>query len=477
MPYQDDKLHEECAVFAVANHQDAVALTILGLHALQHRGQEASGIISFDGKNFHSKKAIGLVGDNFGKMANLQKLHGKFAIGHNRYSTTGSSEYKNIQPLYADFDFGGAAIAHNGNLVNGLELRHDLVSQGRIFYTTTDTEVILHLMAMVKGEITERLKYALSRVSGAYALICMSENKLIGVRDNLGIRPLMIGKLQDKFVLSSESVGFDIIGAQYLRMVEPGEMVIITNDKLTSVQIAPKRRAKTCLFEFVYFARPDGIIDDINIYQARKKSGIELAKQAPCDADVVVPIPDSGTPAALGYALESGIEFELGIIRNHYIGRTFIEPTDAIRHLGVKLKHNANRKVLKNKRVILVDDSLVRGTTASKIVKMVRDMGAKEVHFRIASPQVLYPDFYGIDMPSQQELLAASMNLEEMTKFLGVDSLAFLSLNGLYRALGEENRNDADPQFTDHYFSGDYPIAINKSSQTPKEQLSLMQSI
>ncbi len=472
-----DKPHEECAVFGIFGHKDAVPLTILGLHALQHRGQEACGIISSNGNHFQMKKAIGLVGDNFNKPAIIDQLAGYCAIGHNRYSTTGASDYKNIQPLYADFDFGGAAIAHNGNLVNGLQLRGDLVDNGRIFSSTTDTEVILQLIAMVKGHITDRLKYALSRVKGAFALLCMTKDCLIGVRDSLGIRPLMLGKFNGKYVLSSESVGFDIIGAKFERMVEPGEMVVITESGLQSIQITPKRRARTCLFEYVYFARPDGIIDGINIYQARKQMGRQLAMESRVSADVVVPIPDSGTPSALGFAEESGIGFDLGIIRNHYVGRTFIEPTAAIRHLGVKLKHNANRSVLRNKRVVLVDDSLVRGTTASKIVKMVRDIGAKEVHFRLASPQVLFPDFYGIDMPTKQELLANNYSMKEMIDFLGVDSLEFLSLDGLYRALGEKDgRDKQNPQFTDHYFSGDYPISV-VGHDAPKDELSYMQVV
>ncbi|MGL4286333.1 MAG: amidophosphoribosyltransferase [Phreatobacter sp.] len=470
-----DRLHEECGVFGVHDHPDAAALTALGLHALQHRGQEAAGIVSFDGARFHSERRLGLVGDNFSKREVIERLPGQSAIGHTRYSTTGGTILRNVQPLFAELEAGGFAVCHNGNLTNGLTLRRRLIADGAIYQATSDTEVILHLVARSRrNRFTDRFIDALGQVEGGYAFVGMTNKKLIGARDPLGIRPLVIGELDGKYILTSETCALDIIGARFVREVANGEVVIISDQGLESIRPFPQRKLRPCIFEYVYFARPDSIVDGKNVYGLRKQIGATLAAESPVDADVIVPVPDSGVPAAIGFAQKSGIPYELGIIRNHYVGRTFIQPTQSVRELGVRLKHSANRAVVAGQRIVLVDDSIVRGTTSRKIVQMMRDAGAREVHFRIASPPIKFPDYYGIDMPDQDKLLAARMSLDEMKAYLGVDSLAFISIDGLYRALGEPKRDPVQPQFTDHYFTGDYPTPITDLVSEGAKQLSLL---
>ncbi|MBL8568339.1 MAG: amidophosphoribosyltransferase [Phreatobacter sp.] len=472
---ESDRLHEECGVFGVFNHPDAAALTALGLHALQHRGQEAAGIVSFDGQRFHSERRLGLVGDNFSKREVIERLPGQSAIGHTRYSTTGGTILRNVQPLFAELETGGFAVCHNGNLTNGLTLRRRLIADGAIYQATSDTEVILHLVARSRrNRFTDRFIDALGQIEGGYAFVGMTNKKLIGARDPLGIRPLVIGELDGKFILTSESVALDIIGARFVREVENGEVVVIDDKGLESIKPFPARRKRPCIFEYVYFARPDSIVDGKNVYGLRKQIGAILAQESGVPADVIVPVPDSGVPAAIGYAQAAGIPYELGIIRNHYVGRTFIQPTQSVRDQGVRMKHSANRAVVEGKRIVLVDDSIVRGTTSRKIVQMMRDAGAREVHFRIASPPIKFPDYYGIDMPDQEKLLAAHMSIPQMKDYLGVDSLAFISIDGLYRALGEPGRNAAQPQFTDHYFTGDYPTTITDLVGEAAKQLSLL---
>lgn len=457
----DDKPHEECGIFGVHGHVDAAALSTLGLHALQHRGQEASGIVTFDGSQFHSHRALGLVGDNFSSEDVIKRLPGASAIGHNRYSTAGATVLRNVQPLFADFEFGGLAIGHNGNLTNARLLRRELVHRGSLFQSTSDTEVIVHLIATSRRKtVVDRLVDALHQVTGAYSLVAMTNDMVIGVRDPLGVRPLVIGQLDGAYILASETCALDIVGAKFIRDVAPGELVVIDADGVRSEQPFRKVKNRFCIFEYVYFSRPDSVVEGKNVYEARRRIGAELAREAPVEADVVIPVPDSGVPAALGYAREANIAYELGIIRNHYVGRTFIEPSDRIRHLGVKLKHNANREVIDGKRVILVDDSIVRGTTSTKIVEMVRAAGAAEVHMRVASPPTTHSCFYGVDTPQREELLAARHDVEAMMKLIGVDSLAYVSLDGLYRAMGETNRETSQPQYCDACFSGDYPIAL-----------------
>jgi len=460
--WDDDKLHEECGVFGVWGTEDAAALTALGLHALQHRGQEACGIISYDGENFNARKALGLVDSTFSKAGVIDKLQGHTAIGHNRYSTTGEAMIRNVQPLYADMSFGGFAIAHNGNLTNAHTLRQQLVKQGSIFQSTSDTEVIVHLVATSKeSKISDKLVDAMRQIKGAYSLVSCSEDQLIGLRDPYGIRPLVLGKLGDAYVMASESCALDIIAAEYVRDVEPGEMIVVDKDGLHSSFPLESVKRRFCIFEYVYFARPDSFMEGKSVYEMRKTIGAELAKESPVpNADIVIPVPDSGVPSAIGYSQESGVPFELGIIRNHYVGRTFIEPSDKIRHLGVKLKHNANRAYIKDKVVVLVDDSIVRGTTSRKIVEMVREAGAKEVHMRISSPPTKHSCFYGIDTPSSEELLAHSMDAENICKHIKADSLAYVSIDGLYRAVGEAKRNNDLPQYCDACFSGDYPVEL-----------------
>jgi amidophosphoribosyltransferase len=461
-PFDDDKLHEECGVFGVFGNRDAAALTALGLHALQHRGQEASGIVTFDGEHFHAHRATGLVDQAFGSPDVMTQLQGHAAIGHNRYATCGGANVRNIQPLYADLSFGGFAIAHNGNLTNALTLRQSLVKNGSLFQSTSDTEVIVHLMALSKqASVTDRLIDALKQVKGAYSLVACHNDRVIGVRDPHGIRPLVLGQLGDALILASETCAFDIIGATFIRDVKPGEMVVLDKTGVSSSFPFQNTSSRFCVFEYVYFARPDSFMEGRSVYEMRKKIGIELAREAPCPtAEIVVPVPDSGVPAAIGFAEASGIPFELGIIRNHYVGRTFIEPSDQIRHLGVKMKHNANRKFIEGKKIVLVDDSLVRGTTSRKIVDMVRQAGAKEVHMRISSPPTAHSCFYGIDTPSTEELLAHRMSVEEIAKHIGVDSMAYVTIDGLYRAMGEMKRESGAPQFCDACFTGEYAVEL-----------------
>jgi len=461
-PVDDDRPHEECGVFGVFGPEDSAALTALGLHALQHRGQEAAGIVAVDGEKFNAERRIGLVGDNFTKQSVIARLQGTKAIGHNRYSTAGGPVLSNVQPLYAEFAEGGFAVAHNGNLTNALDLRRELVKRGSLFQSTSDTEVIVHLIARSGfGRLLDRMVHALKQLEGAYSLVALTSASMIGVRDPLGVRPLVLGQLENcNWVLASETCALDIIGAKFIRDIEPGEMVVITEAGVESFYPFPKTRSRFCIFEYVYFSRPDSRIDGKSVYDARKRIGAELAREYPVEADLVIPVPDSGTPAAIGYAAEAGIPFELGIIRNHYVGRTFIEPSDQIRHLGVRLKHNANRAMIDGKRVVLIDDSIIRGTTSVKIVEMVREAGAAEVHMRIASPPTTNSCYYGVDTPETDKLLASHMNLTEMVAHIGVDSLAFISNDGLYRAMGLEGRDNAQPQYCDACFTGAYPTRL-----------------
>jgi len=470
------KIKEECGVFGISNNDDAAALTALGLHALQHRGQVGCGIVSFDGTRYHSEKRFGLVGDNFNKEKVLKKLNGNYALGHNRYSTTGGTTLRNIQPFYADTNAGGISISHNGNLTNAITLRSKLVKDGAIFYTTSDTETIVQLIAKSKRQKTiDKIIDALFQIQGGYALVMLTQKTLIGVRDPFGIRPLVIGKIKNSYVLASETCALDIIGAKYIRDVENGEIVFIENDKLESIKPFPKKKERPCIFEYIYFSRPDSILNGKSAYEYRKSFGMQLAKEDKLSGDVIVPVPDSGNAAALGYSQEAKINFELGLIRNHYVGRTFIEPSQKIRSLGVKLKLNPNQTSIKNKKVILIDDSLVRGTTSHKIVKMLYDAGAKEVHVRIACPEIKYPDFYGVDTPTKKELLAANKSNDEICKYIGASSLKFLSIEGLYKSMGFESRNYNYPQLTDHYFTGDYPVKpIDNLGDDKITQLSLL---
>jgi amidophosphoribosyltransferase len=471
-----DRLREECGVFGVFGHPEAAAITALGLHALQHRGQEAAGIVAFDGQRFHSERRLGLVGDHFSNAATIERLPGSAAVGHVRYSTTGETILRNVQPLFAELDGGGLAVAHNGNLTNGLTLRRDLIRQGAICQSTSDTEVILHLVARSRRPLVlDRFIEALRQIEGAYALVALTNKKLIGARDPLGIRPLVLGELDGCPILASETCALDMIGARFVRDVENGEIVVISREGVQSLKPFPPRAMRPCIFEYIYFARPDSVVHGRSVYAARKAMGAELAREAPASTDVIVPVPDSGVPAALGYAQACGIPFELGIIRNHYVGRTFIQPTQSVRELGVRMKHSANRSVVAGKKIVLIDDSIVRGTTSVKIVQMMRDAGAREVHMRISSPPIAYPDYYGIDTPERDKLLAARMSLEEMRRFIGVDSLAFLSIDGIYRAMGYDKRDDANPQFTDHCFTGDYPTGLTDvMGESAKQQLSLL---
>ena len=471
-----DHLREECGVFGIYGHPDAAALTALGLHALQHRGQEAAGIVAFDGERFHAERRMGLVGDHFSSEKIINRLQGRSSLGHVRYSTTGETILRNVQPLFAELSAGGLAVAHNGNITNGLTLRRELISQGAICQSTSDTEVILHLVSRSKkGRIVERYIDALRSLEGAYALVALTNKKLIGARDPLGIRPLILGELNGAYILCSETCALDIIGAKFIREIENGEVVVISEDGIESHRPFPKQQARPCIFEYIYFSRPDSILGGRSVYEVRKELGKQLAIESPVDADVVVPIPDSGVPAALGFAQQTGIPFELGIIRNHYVGRTFIEPTQTIRSLGVKLKHNANRAVVAGKRVVLIDDSIVRGTTSVKIVRMMYEAGAREVHMRISSPPIKFPDFYGIDTPEEKSLLAATHTLEEMRQFIGVTSLSFISIEGVYRSAGFAGRDSHRPQFTDHCFTGDYPTHLTDIvGESAKQQLSLL---
>ncbi len=457
----DDHFHDECGVFGIFGRQDAAAIVTLGLHALQHRGQEAAGIVSYDGSQFHVERHVGLISDNFTKPAVIERLKGTRAIGHTRYATTGGSGLRNVQPLFAELSEGGLAIAHNGNLTNAMTVQRALQKQGAIFSSTSDTETLLHLIAFSKErDINSRFIDAVRQVEGAFSLVALTSKKMIGCRDPLGIRPLVLGDLDGAWILASETCALDIIGARFVRDIKPGEMVVITPKGVESLFPFEPQKPRFCIFEYVYFARPDSTIESRNVYDVRKRIGAELALENPVDADIVVPVPDSGTPAAIGFSQEAGLPFELGIIRNHYVGRTFIQPTDSIRHMGVKLKHNANRRIIEGKRVVLVDDSIVRGTTSQKIVQMVRDAGAREVHMRIASPPTRSSCFYGVDTPETSKLLASRMSIEEMAEFIRVDSLGFLSIDGLYRAVGEAQRNQEQPQYCDACFSAEYPTRL-----------------
>jgi len=474
---KDDKLHEECGVFGVYNHEDSAALTALGLHALQHRGQEAAGIVTFDGTKFISERHPGLVSDNFTKTSIINRLVGNSAVGHNRYSTTGATIQRNIQPFFADLWGGGFAIAHNGNITNALSLRDELIRKGSIFQSTSDTETILQLVARSDADRTlDRLVDALMQISGAWALVVLTNKKLIGARDPFGIRPLILGELDGAKILASETCALDIIGAKFIREIEPGEVIVITEDGEESIKPFPNARLRPCIFEYIYFSRPDSMLDGKSVYECRKSFGKNLAKECPANADIVVPVPDSGVPAALGYSEESKIPFELSIIRNHYVGRTFILPTQSNRQSSVKLKHNPDRASIKGKSVVLVDDSVVRGTTSVKIVELMREAGASEIHMRIACPPIKYPDFYGIDTPETEQLLASNKSLDEMCKYIGADSLGFLSLDGLYQSMGyKKGRNNDSPEYTDHCFTGDYPTNLNDyKSEKTQEQLSLL---
>ena len=473
------RLKEECGVFGIFGNKDASSLTALGLHALQHRGQEGCGIVSSDGKKFYAERRIGLVGDNFTKGKILEKLPGNYAIGHNRYSTAGNNLIKNVQPFFADLHTGGIGIAHNGNLSNALNLRKELVKNGSIFQTTSDTETIVQLIAKSKRpKIIDKIIDALFKIQGGYALTILTNKELIGIRDQVGIRPLVIGKLNKSYVLASETCAFDIIGAKFIREVENGEIVVITESGLESIKPFPKMKERPCIFEYIYFSRPDSIIKKTSFYEYRKRLGAELAKESHIESDLIIPVPDSGVPAAIGYSEEIKNNYELGIIRNHYVGRTFIEPTQQIRSLGVKLKHNVNKSLIKNKSLILIDDSLVRGTTSVKIIKMLYEAGAKKIHLRIACPPIKYPDYYGVDTPNQNELLASKLDLEGMRKFINATTLEFLSLEGLYKSMGYEKRNSSYPQFTDHCFTGEYPVepVDANSKDFMDKKISLMSS-
>src|SRR3981081_509969 len=463
---EGDSLREECGVFGIFGHPEAAAITALGLPALQHRGQEAAGIVSFDGSRFHSERRLGLVGDTFSRREVIERLPGTVAVGHVRYSTTGATILRHVQPLFAELNAGGFAVGHNGNLTNGLTLRRELVRNGAMMQSTTDTEVILHLVAQSKrNRVIDGFVEARRAMEGAYSLVALSNKKLIGARDPLGIRPLVLGELDGKFILASETCALDIIGAHFIRDIENGEVVVIDENGFESLKPFPPQPARPCIFEYIYFSRPDSIVHGRPVYDVRKAMGAELAKEAPPDADVVLPVPDSGAPAAIGYAQASGIPFELGIIRNHYVGRTFIQPSQSGRELGVRMKHSANRAAIEGKRIILIDDSLVRGPAAKKIVRMMREAGAREVHFRLASPPILYPDYYGIDLPDRGGLLAATHSLEEMRQTIGADSLAFLASDGMSRAMGEPGRDPANPKFADHCFTGVYPTHLTDQTQ------------
>ncbi len=472
----DDTLRLECGVFGVFDVPEASGITALGLHALQHRGQEACGIASFDGQRYHTERHMGYVGDAFGGGDLNTRLPGHVAIGHTRYSTAGGSFIRNVQPMFADLEAGGIALAHNGNLTNFHTLREQLVQEGAIFQSTSDSEAILHLIARSRRpKFLDRFTEALQQIEGGYALVAMTNKKLVGVRDPLGIRPLVLGELNGKSVLASETCALDMIGAKFVRDVEHGEMVVIDHQGVRSFRPFPAQQARPCIFEYVYFARPDSVVNGRSVYEVRKRMGRRLAQESPADIDVVVPVPDSGVPAALGFAQEAGVPFEMGIIRNHYVGRTFIQPTQGERELGVRMKLAPNRSVLAGKKVLLVDDSIVRGTNSIRVVKMVREAGAAEVHLRSASPPIQWPDYYGIDMPDREKLLAANHTVDEIAKILNVDSMGYLSVEGLYWAM-EAVRDPKNPQYTDHYFTGEYPtrlldreIALGRNELTERQ--------
>ncbi|MFL2769833.1 MAG: amidophosphoribosyltransferase [Rhodospirillaceae bacterium] len=471
-----DKLHEECGVFGIYGDKDAASHTVLGLHALQHRGQEAAGVVTFDQCHFHSHRGLGHVAENFKAESVIARLEGSMALGHVRYSTSGDTIIRNVQPLFADFESGGFALGHNGNLTNAVSIRQDLVRRGCIFQSTSDTEVVVHLIAISQqATVEDRMIDALRQIEGAYSMVSMTNTALIGVRDPLGVRPLVLGRLDNAYILCSESCALDIIGAEFMRDVEPGEMVIIDQEGVRSLRPFPLSDPRFCIFEFIYFARPDSVCEGSSVYEIRKRIGEELARESHVPCDVIVPVPDSGVPAALGYAAAVDVPFEYGIIRNHYVGRTFIQPTDKTRHLGVKRKHNINRAQIYGKRVVLVDDSIVRGTTSIKIVDMVRQAGASEVHMRISSPPTAHPCYFGIDTPEREQLLAAQHDIDGMAKRLGVDSLAFISLDGLYQAVGNFKRDPDNPQYCDACFTGEYPSALTDlNAKELPQQLSLL---
>jgi amidophosphoribosyltransferase len=475
-PFDDDKLREECGIFGIWGAGTASAVVALGLHALQHRGQEAAGITSFDGHAFHSHRAMGHVAGNFDRDDVIRSLAGEAAIGHVRYSTTGETALRNVQPLFAELSTGGFAVAHNGNISNALKLRRELNRRGSIFQSTSDTEVIIHLVATsTYRTLLDRFIDALKQVEGAYSLICLTNEGMIACRDPLGIRPLVMGRLGEATIFASETVALDVVGATYLRSVEPGEMIVVSEKGIKSHRPFAPLRPRPCIFEHVYFSRPDSIVDGSSVYSVRKRIGAELAIESPVEADIVVPVPDSGVPAAIGYAQQSGIPFELGIIRSHYVGRTFIQPGDQVRHLGVKLKHNANSALISGKRLVLIDDSIVRGTTSLKIVQMLRDAGAREVHMRIASPPTRHSCFYGVDTPERAKLLAAQMTVAAMADYIKADSLAFLSIGGLYRAIEQGERDDTQPQQCDACFTGDYPTRLTDHEEGDRtDQLALL---
>lgn len=477
--FSKKKPKDECGVYGVFNHQKAASLTVLGLHALQHRGQDSAGIVTSNKSKFFAHRGMGQVSEVFSDKNILSKLEGHISIGHNRYGTTGESALKNVQPLFSEINIGGLAIAHNGNLTNTNQLKEKLIKNGAIFQSTSDTEVILHLISTFRGNLIDRLIYALQSIRGAFSLVLLSNDSLIGVRDPYGIRPLVLGKLGDSYIFSSESCGLDIIGAELIRDIDPGEIVIIKENNIESIKPFKKTYLKPCLFEYIYFSRPDSILQGRNVYNVRKNIGNQLANENPNDEkliDAVIPIPDSGNASALGYSKQIKRPFELGIIRNHYTGRTFIEDSGNVRNLSVKLKHNPNISTFKNKNIALIDDSIVRGTTSIKIVEMLRNCGVNKIHMRIASPPVKYPCFYGIDTPTREELLASKFTISQIKDYIGVDSLKFISLDGVYKALGfEKGRNNDDPMFTDHYFSGDYPVKlIDQESGLIASQLSLL---
>ena len=473
-PFDDDKLREECGIFGIWGADDAASFVALGLHALQHRGQEAAGISSYDGKQFHTHRAMGHVAGNFDKDETIRPLAGRTAIGHVRYSTTGETALRNVQPLYADLNEGGFAVAHNGNISNAMTIKRALIRRGSIFQSTSDTEVIIHLTATSSYTTPlDRLIDALRQVEGAYSLLVLTEQGLVACRDPLGIRPLVMGKVGDSIVFASETVGLDVIGATFLRDVEPGELILVDDAGQRSFRPFAPARPRPCIFEHVYFSRPDSVAEGQSVYEVRKGIGAELSRESPVECDYVVPVPDSGVPAAIGFSQASGIPFELGIIRSHYVGRTFIQPNDGVRHLGVKLKHNANSALIQGKSIVLIDDSIVRGTTSVKIVQMMRDAGASEVHMRIASPPTRHSCFYGVDTPERSKLLAAQMNVSEMADYINADSLAFISLEGLYRALGDE-RDARAPQRCDACFSGEYPTSLTDMNEEGHPRLALV---
>jgi amidophosphoribosyltransferase len=453
----DDKLHDHCGVFAVYGHPEASKLTYLGLYALQHRGQESAGIAASDGTGLTLKRGMGHVDEVFPAEV-IQNLPGHLAIGHTRYSTAGDTDLKNAQPLMVSCHKGQVALAHNGNLVNASSIRRELESRGDIFQTTSDSEVILHFFARSRQTgVPEALAEALDKVTGAYSLVMLFKDSVYGIRDSRGFRPLSLGQVDGAYVLASESCAFDLINAKFIRDVEPGEMVILNAKGVTSLRFAPPAQPAQCIFEHVYFSRPDSVVFGRSVQESRELLGRYLAREHPVEADLVVPVPDSGVPAATGFAEESGIPMKIALIRNHYVGRTFIEPSQEIRDFGVKLKLNPVRSLLEGKRVVLVDDSIVRGTTSRKIVRIVREAGAREVHMRISCPPTMSPCFYGIDTPTKRELIAATHPVEEIRQFLGADTLGYLSLEGLRRAVG-----DVEGRFCLACYTGNYPTAVQE---------------